>query len=81
MAEKVSFNIASEASLVYTSSGQKFDKNAKILNIQMRHYEQFSNTVHKWQSWRNKNETSCIARVLNFNLAIKKRILQLSKLE
>ena len=37
--------------------------------------------MHKWQSWRNKNETSCIARVLNFNLAIKKRILQLSKLE
>ena len=28
--EKVSFNIASEASYVYILSGQKFNKNAKI---------------------------------------------------
>ena len=39
MAEKVSFNIASEASYVYTSSEQKFNKKTKIQTIQMRHYE------------------------------------------
>ena len=40
--EKVSFNIASEASYVYIFSGQNFIKNSKI---QMRLFGRFSNTV------------------------------------
>ena len=43
--EKVSFNIASEASYVYILSGQKLIKNAKI---QMGHFNRFSNNVKRY---------------------------------
>ena len=55
--EKVSFDIASEASYIYILSGQtvlpdrsivigqKLLKNAKIQNSKMRHFELFSNIV------------------------------------
>ena len=33
MAQKVAFNIASEASYVYIMNGQKFIKNAKMVNF------------------------------------------------
>ena len=56
--EKVSFNIASEASYIYILSGQtvlpdrsivrgqKLLKNAKIQKSKMRHFELFSNIVY-----------------------------------
>ena len=40
-------NIVSEASLIYFLSGQKIIKNAKNLKIQLRHFAEFLNNVHK----------------------------------
>ena len=62
MAEKVSFNIASEASYVYTSSEQKFNKkNQNSKNSNATLWVIFKHRDTK-QSWRNKNEISFESR-------------------
>ena len=64
MTEKVSFNIASEASYVYILSGQKFNKNAKngpiwrvFENLKLAVKQSYQKGQWKMPKFKNSNAT------------------------